>query len=292
MKEDNKRLIIFLVCTFVIAYILQFAAMFSGNAMVYQVLISISMFAPLGALAISHKGISIKKTGVSWDFRLKGNVKYLVLAWLMPAVFTVVGAALYFLMFPKEFDISCGMLTASMPIQITMPAWTLVLAQFLGCITYAPALNMLFAIGEEAGWRGYLTPELTKRFGRRPALVMSGLIWAVWHFPLIIFAGYQYGVGYYGAPFTGLIAMCIFTTVVSIMLSFLYEKTKCIWVPAIAHGAINAVAAIGLYFTDGKMTGYILGPTLAGLISIVPLAIVSLIVLMREPKEVQSENIE
>ena len=40
------------------------------------------------------------------------------------------------------------------------------------------------------------------------------------------------------------------------------------------------------------MTGYILGPTLAGLISIVPLAIVSLIVLMREPKEVQSENIE
>ncbi|MFR9208507.1 MAG: type II CAAX prenyl endopeptidase Rce1 family protein [Lachnospiraceae bacterium] len=86
--------------------------------------------------------------------------------------------------------------------------------------------------------------------------------------------------------------MCIFTTVVGIMLSFLYEKTKCIWVPAIAHGAINAVAAIGLYFTDGKMTGYILGPTLAGLISIVPLAIVSLIVLMRETKEVQSENIE
>ena len=285
MKEENKKLILFLVFSFVIAYALQLIGIFSGNIMIYQVLVAASMYAPMAALAISHKGTSTEKTNINWSFKLKGNAKYFAIAWLMPAVFTIAGAALYFLLFPNNFDINCGFFARSIAGESTVPMWTLVLVQLFGCITYAPVLNMLLAIGEEAGWRGYLTPELERRCGRRPALIISGVIWSTWHFPLIILVGYQYGIGYYGAPFTGLVAMCIFTTVVGIMLSYLYEKSKCIWVPAIAHGAVNAVAAIGMNFTDGSLQGYVLGPTLAGLISIIPLAIAALVVLMKEPKK-------
>ena len=70
--------------------------------------------------------------------------------------------------------------------------------------------NALPAVGEELGWRGYLYPALTQRFGCMWAVVIGGAIWA--------------------------------------LFAYLYGASGSIWVPALAHGLFNAAAGITLLF--------------------------------------------
>jgi len=46
---------------------------------------------------------------------------------------------------------------------------------------------LTFGLGEETGWRGWLMPALTGRFGFFPAALMVAGVWLVWHLPLFVF---------------------------------------------------------------------------------------------------------
>lgn len=46
-------------------------------------------------------------------------------------------------------------------------------------------INVIIVIGEEYGWRGYLLPELTKDHGKIKATVIVGIVWALFHVPVV-----------------------------------------------------------------------------------------------------------
>ena len=283
IKRDypKSKAIVFFIISFVVAYAFQFAAMYFYTTPIYTILLAISMLVPTFAVLISHKGVGNAKTGINWKLNFKRNWKWFLAAWVCPAIFTAVGGALYYLIFPDKFDPNFGYLASTIPEGTDMQGMTipmLVAVQAVVAVTYAPLINMFFALGEEIGWRGYMTPMLTAKLGRKPALILSGIIWGAWHWPIIIGVGYNYGTGYFGEPFTGMLMMCVFASILGIMLSYLYDKSKCIWIPALAHGAINAIASIPLMFSDGSITSYLLGPVPTGLITIAPLGIIALIV--------------
>jgi len=58
--------------------------------------------------------------------------------------------------------------------------------------------NCATTLGEEIGLRGFLVPELAKRFSFTATAVLSGSIWPLWHMPIILLAGYNAGTGWYG----------------------------------------------------------------------------------------------
>lgn len=279
-----KKVTAYLIITFVLAWGMQLTGVLSGNPTLYSVLVSACMFTPLLAVLITHKGLKKEKTGIEWKPRLRGNIKWYLLAWFSPAVLTVVGATVYFLLFPGRFDPGMGYMTAQLPAAYSAPAWLLVGSQFLSAVTVAPFINMIFAMGEEAGWRGFMTPALIGRFGRKKGMLLSGVIWAAFHYPLILLAGYEYGTGYWGAPWTGLVCMILFTTAMGVVLSWLYERTGSIWPCALCHGALNAVAALPLLFLPAGSTGYLLGPTIAGAVAGLPLFLWAEVLLRREQK--------
>ncbi len=89
--------------------------------------------------------------------------------------------------------------------------------------------------GEEFGWRGYLQLRL---FAGRPLLaaVATGLIWAVWHYPVLL-RGYDYP----GHPFDGAAVFTVGTVLVSIIFGWLRNATGSVWTTSLAHAAINAI---------------------------------------------------
>lgn len=280
-EYPKSKAIVFFIIAFVGAYAFQFAAMYFYTTSLYTILLSISMLVPMLAVLISHKGLGNSKTGINWKLNFKRNWKWFLAAWICPAIFTAIGGALYYIIFPDKLDLNFGYLASIIPEGIDMQGMTmpmLVAVQAVAAVTYAPFINMFAALGEEVGWRGYMTPMLTAKLGRKPALILSGIIWGAWHWPLIIGVGYNYGTGYFGEPFTGMLMMCVCASILGIMLSYLYDRSKCIWIPSLAHGAINAIAALPLMFSDGSITSYLLGPIPTGIIAIAPLGIIALIV--------------
>ena len=110
----------------------------------------------------------------------------------------------------------------------------------LAACTIAPFINALFAFGEEFGWRGYLLPRLVTRLGTLRAIVAVGVIWGVWHAPLIVLDGLNFPT----QRWAGIGLMIFFCTVMSVFLSALRLRSHSIWPATLAHGALNAEASI------------------------------------------------
>ena len=86
-------------------------------------------------------------------------------------------------------------------------------------VAAAIAVSTPVQAGEEIGWRGYALPRLAARFGVARASMLSGVIWATWHFPLFLIPG----VDNYGQSFT---LFLIAVTALSVAMTWLYIRTN------------------------------------------------------------------
>jgi membrane protease YdiL (CAAX protease family) len=59
------------------------------------------------------------------------------------------------------------------------------IAFFLISVVGMPLSGLATVFGEEYGWRGFLHNEFVK-LRPRPGVFLVGLIWAIWHFPIIL----------------------------------------------------------------------------------------------------------
>lgn len=163
---------------------------------------------------------------------------------------------------------------------ITMPMYLLITS--VQAVTIAPFLpNMFVALGEEVGWRGALYPYLKEKLGVTKGRIVGGAIWGAWHWPIMIFAGYEYGKEYIGAPVLGPIVFCICTVMMGILYDYVYEKTENIWLPSLMHGAANAFTIFAYLVKPEYSNMAILGPAYIGIISMIPMIIVAVIICVK-----------
>ena len=291
----DKKLLPYLLWSFALAWPVQALASrqaLQGNTMAFQVIMVVCMFTPLLAAVLARVPLG----DLGWRPGLRKNWKWLLAAWLIPALLMVLGAVLYFLCFPARFDLSgktfLAQLEAAGPEALAqyqaqaLPVSFYLLIQALAALTYAPFINIFPSLGEEIGWRGVMLPRLKERFGRRKGLLLGGLIWGAWHWPVMLLAGYEYGLAYWGFPVLGMLVFCLFATALGIFLDLLYEKTGSIWYPALGHGAVNAAAGVPLLVLDPAYANEaILGPAMHGLIAGIPLLFFGLFLLLRPTKK-------
>ncbi len=219
-------------------------------------------------------------------------------AWFLPAVLTFLGVVVYFLVFPQHFDAELGAVSQLLEAAaeqtgqvIPFSPWTLVLIQLGVGAFIAPFINSFFTFGEEFGWRAYLQPKLMA-LGFRRAMLLMGLIWGVWHWPVIAM-GHNFGFDYWGAPWAGFLMMTWFTLTACIIFGWLTLRGQSVWPAVIAHAATNGIAAAGILFLrPDAAVNPLLGPAPVGLIANLPWAIVAAYLFWKgAPKDVSGKDV-
>ncbi|GGY07873.1 hypothetical protein GCM10010324_63450 [Streptomyces hiroshimensis] len=149
-----------------------------------------------------------------------------------------------------------------------MPAWVFVLL----LMAVLPLLTPIYG-GEEFGWTSYLRPRLSPGRSTK-ATVVTGLIWASWHYPLA-FAGYIEFPG----VIIGLLAWTVSFQFQEALLVWLYVRSKSVWVVSLAHAGNNMVLSLvsGVLLSEGAG----LDVTPVTLLMTAPMAVVCAVLALR-----------
>ena len=180
--------------------------------------------------------------------------RYFAWAWIAPllivaaALFITLAVPGYTLSDPvaSQIDIVKGLPESTMSdadkeqalIRLGTPGLAWVLG--LSAVVLGPLVNAIVSLSEELGWRGCLWYVFAGT-GFWTASFMIGLIWGVWHMP-IIWLGHNYP----SAPVAGSIAFVGLCVLLSPFYSWIRARSGSVWGASLAHGTFNAVAGYGL----------------------------------------------
>ncbi len=284
-KAATKRILLFILFAFAVAWALfltiPLAGLQTSGSFAAVALLTCAMFAPALASILTRL---VTKEGFKdmWLLpRFKGNIKTYLLVFFGPTVMILLSSVLYFVLFPASFDRNLTTLTSMLQTSGAgaMPAQLMLAISLAQMILIGPVINLLPTMGEELGWRGYLLPKLRGMVSDRAALVITGLIWGVWHAPIIA-VGHNYGTDYTGYPWVGILTMIVFCVSLGIIEGYF---TLCVGsaLPAgIIHSAVNAGAALPMMLIVGDYNP-ILGPSIAGLIGGLPMLVIAVVLYIK-----------
>ena len=256
-KIQIKRLIIYLVLAFALAWGYEF--IFIGNGFVWDMkdpdsvklisLVSLGMLAPAIAHVLTRAftkesfkpaGKDSMMLGINLD---DGKWKVFLFAILIPLVYSASSDLLLCLTTRGLFD------TNVLPNE-GMPNSMAILIPFSAL--FNGVVVSFAAFGEEFGWRAYMMPKLKTLMGRYPALIVGGIIWGLWHAPLIC-VGHNFDTNYPGFPYVGIIIMCLYCILLGGTLTYVTEKTGSVWPAAFLHGVNNASPSILAVFMNTEI---------------------------------------
>ncbi len=280
----KKRLIIFIALTIILAWIVFLLAPICGltyGSGAAVVILAVAMFMPALSNLLTRL---ITKEGFGNMYlrpHFKGHVKEYLLLYFGPTALLLLSGALYFLIFPGSFDPQLttlkGMVASNGKQGLDVSKMLIV--QTLIFVLIGPIVNIIPTMGEELGWRGYLLPKLRIFLSDRTALIITGAIWGIWHLPVIVM-GHNYGTGYWGYPWLGILTMIVFCVALGIIEGYISIKLESVIPAAMIHSTVNAGAALPIIFAK---SGYnpILGPAITGLIGGLPFSVLAVILLIK-----------
>jgi len=231
--EPRTRIVIYLLLTF--AFSSYFYVQGHRHGLTASIALGIMWCPGLAAIVTSLlTGRSLREIG--WGI---GKVKYQLAAWVTPMLYAWPAYILIWMTglggFPAPRVVS--MFRERLHLGGASDGMVLV-AGYAVTATIGVVFGCAGALGEEIGWRGLLVPELSKFMSFTRLSVLSGTIWALWHFPLIFWGNYNSGETprWYAAS-------CFFVMVVGIsfMFAWLRLRSGSMWTGMIMHAAHNTI---------------------------------------------------
>lgn len=223
MKESMKKVITFLIINFLLSSVFYYLSSKGGM----NILVNLGlMWVPALSSIVTQLMYNKTVKGLGWKL---GNAKYLLMSALIPlmACLVVYGSV----WITKIGGVSLNRLTQvyHRPIGTVMVIISTVLFLF----------NLFAALGEEIGWRGFLTAELLKNYSYVKTSVICAFIWFAWHCPMVILSGYHAK----GTPmWYNLIVLVICTTAFTFITVWIKVKSGSLWTAAVFHACHNMLS--------------------------------------------------
>jgi uncharacterized protein len=289
MKKKSIQYII-LCCT--VSWAIAGAAILLGlritQNIAYTIFASFYMLLPAicaVVLQLIHKEKPFRNLGVSFRFN-----QWFFIAGIVPFVYTFITLGIN-LLFPNiSFSASYEGFLTNLPAEQAelalkqlsrFPPIVFFILQVVSALVAGYTINAVFALGEELGWRGYLLKAL-KNKKLLPVSLIIGVVWGLWHFPLILL-----GHNYPQHPVAGVGMMVIFCILLSPVMSYIVIKSKSVITAAIFHGINNAIGKITVLYIVG---GNDLINGLCGLAGFLTLLLVNIVFFLYD-KYITKENI-
>ena len=274
---EKKKILIFLAFCFGISWLS--AGIFYLCGVDYQsvwgfLLATVYMFFPLVSVLLTQLVTGEKPfSDIGISFRLN---KWWWLGWLVIIPLPILLSLPVSALFP---GVSIG--TDSGALKQTMDAmqaqgmpfgpWGVGIITLLSGFVAGLTINALFAFGEESAWRGFLH-RLLKGKGFWKECLIIGVIWGIWHAPLILM-----GHNYPEHPVPGVFMMVAFCVLVTPLMVFIREKSGSVIMAAIAHGTINALGGLPVLYLIGYKE---LLSGITGLAGFIALALADIVLLL------------
>jgi membrane protease YdiL (CAAX protease family) len=228
-----KKIACFYILTILFSGIFGGFIMFAGKMNVGDLLfVTGAMWSPALAVFVTKKifGESIRDLAWQW-----GENRYAWIGYFVPLLYALPVYVVVWLtgLGPFNWDtvqkIAGNYGWQNLPLGLTLILFVLLTA------TVGLIAKLGRALGEEIGWRGFLVPELAKVLPFPMVGLVSGLMWAAYHYPVLLFADYNNGVP---KPY----ALICFTLMVifgSIVMAWLVLRARSLWPAAILHASHN-----------------------------------------------------
>lgn len=175
--------------------------------------------------------IPIRTLGWTW-----GDTKYQFGSYLVPLAYSLLAYLLVWVSgwggFPNHDFIQSRRELVGIP---GMPPPFAVMLFLLLNASFGFVWSCASAIGEEIGWRGFLVPRLLPLIGFTRTSILSGLIWAIWHYPVLLFADYNSGT----PAWYGLTCFTILLVATSFIYTWFRMRSGSLWTGVFLHASHN-----------------------------------------------------
>ncbi|NQX81889.1 MAG: CPBP family intramembrane metalloprotease [Flavobacteriaceae bacterium] len=229
VKDTWKTIIIFLTILSILSAFAHYAILKLNPTSIY---VGALMMSPALASFITLKIIKRPISSLPWSLK---NLKYLRLSYITPLLYVSVAYILIWIFGFGDIINSERVLKWSSELGIDSSNSTLVISVMIFLLlTVGVVKNLGSTLGEEIGWRGFFIFELRKVMSFKALSIVSGVIWAIWHFPLI---NLMYGRGDNLLLHLG--AFTIMIVGISVILAYYTFKSNSLWPAAIYHSIHN-----------------------------------------------------
>jgi CAAX protease family protein len=171
---------------------------------------------------------NLRGHGFGW-----GQTKYQFASYWIPLVYSSIVYVPFWL--AGYFDPNSRTLEAFMRHLPRLPHAAVQPVLILFLATAGMVTSCISALGEELGWRGFLVPQLAKVTSYPRVALISGGIWALWHYPLILFANYHGD----GPLWYSIACFTVMVLGISFLFAWMRLRSGSVWTGMLLHASHN-----------------------------------------------------